>query len=151
MIVSLRKIDSASNSCILLQTHHHRPFILLYLFSLWKVIMMLTFFFKLAKLWTLSLLFTSWPTYFFNMEDVFPLTAFSSACTCLLPFVPTLAALPGVWMQSPWGSLYLFNLFADVHHMWGLVSMENNHESRMLYPTSLLKHSYVVSWNGCVL
>lgn len=42
MIVSLRKIDSASNSCIL-QTHHHCPFILLYLFSLWKV-MMLTFF-----------------------------------------------------------------------------------------------------------
>lgn len=53
--------------------------------------------------------------------------------------MPTWAVLLGIWIQSTWGSAYLFYLFADVHHMWGLVSMGSNHESRMLYPNSLLR------------
>lgn len=46
----------------------------------------------------------------------------------------------------------LFYLFADVHHMWSLVSMESNHESRMLYPNSLLRHVLCgfIKW-PCVL
>lgn len=84
------------------------------------------------------------------MEEIFPLLLFPGLAYGCFRLCQCRLSCLGVDAEHV--KITLFYLFADVHHMWSLVSMESNHESRMLYPNSLLRHVLCgfIKW-PCVL